>query len=412
MNDAAAVSTPIDYDETATAFRLEIRQWLAEHAPEELKGVQAPRVPSPELQVHLDRWADQLTGAGLMCVTWPVDCGGRGLTGVEVSIMNEEFSRAGVPRLTRGMGESLVGPAVIAHATDEQKRRILPPIIAGEHDYCQGFSEPGAGSDLASLRTRGRVDGSDLVINGQKVWTSGFYKANMMFCLVRTNPEAPPHQGISYVLLPLEREGAPNGVEFRPITRMTGKALFAETFLTDARAPLENVIGGLDQGWRVAMTTLGSERGGSATTQHVAFEKQFWKLVKEVRKRGLQDDVRVREQLAWAYAKVQVIRATGLGLLAELAAGRPGSGLANGSTSKVRWSEYQQRLTEIALDLLGPEALVTGPGYELDEWQEEFLVTRSHTIWGGTAEIQRNIIGERVLGLPKDALRPEKEAVR
>lgn len=403
--------SPIFYSESALAFRDEVRDWLERNAPDALRHVPIPRSPSPEFKAHLDSWADALTEAGLMCVAWPEEYGGRGLTGVEVALMNEEFGLAGVPRLTRGMGEVLVGPAVIAHATEEQKRRILPPIISGEHDYCQGFSEPGAGSDLASLRTRGVVEGADLVINGQKVWTSGYYKANMMFCLVRTDPDAPAHQGISYVVLPLEVDGRANGVEFRAIRRMTGKALFAETFLTDARTSIDNVIGGLNDGWRVAMTTLGSERGGSATTQHVAFEQQFWRLVEEIRKRGLAQDVRVREQLAWAYSKIQVIRATGLGLVAELAGGGSGQGLSNGSTSKIRWSEFQRDFTDMALDLLGPDGLVTGPDYELDEWQEEFLATRSHTIWGGTAEVQRNIIGERVLGLPKEP-RLSKEMTR
>lgn len=396
------VPSPIEYSPAAQAFREEVRAWLSANAPDELRGVQVPRDPSPPLAAALARWADTLTEAGYMCVAWPREYGGRGLSGVEVSIMNEEFARADVPRLTRGMGESLVGPAIIVHGSDEQKSRFLPPIISGEHDYCQGFSEPESGSDLASLRTRALVDGDELVINGQKIWTSGFWKANMIFTLVRTNPEAPKHRGISYVLVPIEIDGRRNGIEFHPITRMTGKAHFAHTFFTDARAPLENVIGGLDNGWRAAMTTLGSERGGSATTQHVAFQRQFWRLVEEVRKRGLIEDVRVREQLAWIYSQVETIRFVGLQLVAALAAGNSAAGLGNGSTSKIRWTEFQRRLTEIALDLLGPEALVVGPEYDLGYWQEEFLVTRSHTIWGGTAEVQRNIIAERVLGLPKD----------
>ncbi|TQM01753.1 acyl-CoA dehydrogenase family protein [Pseudonocardia kunmingensis] len=398
----APAPSPIDYSPAAQEFRAEVRDWLAANAPDEMRGVQVPREPAPELAAALGRWADTLTGAGYMCVAWPREYGGRGLSGVEVAIMNEEFARADVPRLTRGMGEGLVGPAIIAHATEEQKARFLPPIISGEHDYCQGFSEPEAGSDLASLRTSGVVDGDHLVINGQKVWTSGFFKVNMIFTLVRTNPDAAKHRGISYVLVPITVDDEPNGIEFRPITRMTGLAHFSETFFTDTRAPLDNVIGGLDNGWRVAMTTLGSERGGRATTQHLAFMRQFWRLVEEVRKRGLIDDVRVREQLAWAYSQVEVLRYTGLQLVAELAAGRSGAGLGNGSTTKIRWSEYERRLAEIAMDLLGPDALVVGPDYELDHWQEELLVTRSHTIWGGTAEVQRNIVAERVLGLPKD----------
>nr|WP_269770445.1 acyl-CoA dehydrogenase family protein [Brevibacterium yomogidense] len=405
-------SDPIEYSARSIDFRAELRDWLANNAPVALRDVDVPRGPSPELKPLLDDWAAKLTEARYMCVAWPEEYGGRGLTGVEVAIMNEEFARARVPRLTRGMGESLVGPAVIAHASKDQKSRILPPIINGEHVYCQGFSEPDAGSDLAGLRTRGDVVDGELIITGQKVWTSGYYEANWMFCLVRTDPNMSRHRGISYVLLPLEVEGHPNGVEFRPITRMTGKALFAETFLTEARAPLENVIGDLHQGWPVAMTTLGNERGGSATTQHVAFERQFWRLVEKVRTRGLHEDVRVREQLAWAYERIQVIKATGLGLVAELASGRPATSVANGSTSKVRWSEFQQQFLEIALELVGHEALVTGEDYALSEWQEEFLATRSHTIWGGTAEVQRNIIGERVLGLPKEPRPANQEGSR
>ena len=402
MPSAVNPPSPIDYSPAAQAFRTEVRDWLTAHAPEDLRGVRVSRDPEPRLEAALNRWADTLTDAGYMCVAWPRDYGGRGLTGVEVAIMNEEFARAGVPRLTRGMGESLVGPAIIGHGTEEQKRRFLPAIISGEHVYCQGFSEPGAGSDLAGLRTAAVIDGDDLVINGQKIWTSGYARANMIFTLCRTDPAAPKHRGISYVLVPVRYGETANGIEFRPITRMTGKAHFAETFFTDARAPLDHVIGGLNNGWRVAMTTLGSERGGRATTQHLALAEQFWRLVDEVRARGLIGDERVREQLAWAYSQVEILRFTGLHLLADLAAGGTGTGLGNGSTTKIRWSEYERRLAEIAMDILGPDALTVLPGYELGYWQEEFLVTRSHTIWGGTAEVQRNIIGERVLGLPKE----------
>ena len=194
--------------------------------------------------------------------------------------MNEEFARAGVPRVTRGMGEWLVGPSIIVWGTDEQKAHFLPRIIDGTDRYCQGFSEPDAGSDLAGLKTQGVVDGDEVVITGQKVWTSGAQTANMMFCLCRTDPDAPKHKGISYVLTPMYRDdGSSNGFELRPIKQMTGSAHFTETFITEARAPLFNVIGGLHDGWRVTMTTLGNERGGNATTQHVQYTKQFWDAV-------------------------------------------------------------------------------------------------------------------------------------
>ena len=206
-----------------------------------------------------------------MCVSWPEEYGGRGLTGIEVAVMNEEFARAGVPRVTRGMGEWLVGPSIIVHGSEEQKAKFLPRIISGKDRYCQGFSEPDAGSDLAGLKTRGVVDGEEIVITGQKVWTSGAQMANMMFCLCRTDPDAPKHQGISYVLLPMKTaDGESNGIELRPLRQITGNSGFTETFLTEARAPLSNVIGGLNNGWRVTMTTPSPENfsPGCPETSH------------------------------------------------------------------------------------------------------------------------------------------------
>jgi len=395
----------LELGEAARAFQLEVREWLAENAPEELRSVEVGimRRPRGEAKRLLDAWADTLHEAGYMCVAWPREYGGRGLTAVEVALLNEEFHRAGVPRITRAMGEQLVGPSIIAHGTDEQKAYFLPRIIDGTDRYCQGFSEPNAGSDLASLRTRAVIDGDELVINGQKVWTSNWWSANMMFCLCRTDEEAPKHKGISYVLIPLEVDGERNGVEFRPIKQMTGEGHFAETFITDARAPLFNVVGGLNNGWRVAMTTLGFERGGNATTQYAQFEQEFWRLVDLARERGKLDDPVWRERLAWAYSNVEVMRYGGLRLLNALAAGRePGAG-ASASANKIRWTEYERRLAELALELVGPEALEVGDDYKLSGWQQTFLHTRTHVIWGGTAEIQRNIIAERELGLPKEA---------
>ncbi len=384
--------------EQARAFQLEVREWLAANAPDELRGARVPRRAGGELRAALDRWGDRLRDAGYICVAWPVECGGRGLTGVEVALLNEEFHRAGVPRITRGMGESLVGPSIIAHGTADQKEYFLPRIIDGIDRYCQGFSEPNAGSDLASLRTKGAIDGDTITVNGQKVWTSWYWDATMMFCLCRTDEEARKHQGISYVLLPLHD----NGIEFRPIRQMTGEGHFAETFIEDATAPVFNIIGGVNNGWRVAMTTLGNERGGNATTQYTQFEEQFWRLVEEARRRGRLDDPQVRDDLAWMYCNVEVMRHSGRRLLAALATGRdPGPG-GSASANKIRWSEYERRVGELALDVLGAEALEVGDGYALGPWQATFLTTRTHTIWGGTAEIQRNIIAERVLGLPKE----------
>ncbi|HZT67753.1 MAG TPA: acyl-CoA dehydrogenase family protein [Acidimicrobiales bacterium] len=391
----------LDLGPEARKFRDELRQWLEANHPGDL-GDPGPRgilPPSPAV----DAWTEKLQRAGYLCVSWPKEFGGRGLTGVEVAVMNEEFARAGVPRVTRGMGEWLVGPSIIVHGTDEQKAFFLPRIIDGTDRYCQGFSEPDAGSDLAGLKTRGVVDGEEVVITGQKVWTSGAQAANMMFCLCRTDPDAPKHRGISYVLLPMFRpEGESNGIELRPIRQITGQSHFTETFIHEARAPMFNVIGGLNNGWRVTMTTLGNERGGNATTQHVQYEREFWDLVGTVRKVGREAEPLVRQELAWAFTHVQIMRFAGLRTLSEVIARKePGPGA---SINKMFWSEYHRRFGEVAMNILGPAAMIRpeGDGYRLDKWQQTFLQSRSGTIWGGTAQVQRNIVGERVLGLPKE----------
>ena len=396
----------LDLGPSARAFRDELREWLEANRQEELLGVEAERASFGNVP-GLSAWTEKLHEAGYLCVSWPKEFGGRGLTGVEVAVMNEEFARAGMPRVTRGMGEWLVGPSIIVWGTDEQKAKFLPRIIDGTDRYCQGFSEPDAGSDLAGLKTKGVIDGEEVVITGQKVWTSGAHTANMMFCLCRTDPDAPKHKGISYVLLPMYKEdGSSNGIELRPIKQPTGESHFTETFLSEARAPVFNVIGGLHNGWRVTMTTLGNERGGNATTQHVQYTKQFWDAVDITRKLGRDKDPLVRQQLAWAYSHVEIMRFQGLKLLSEVIAKKePGPA---SSINKMFWSEYARRFGEIVMSIRGMEATVMpeppadSASYKPDKWQANFLRTRSVTIWGGTAEIQRNIVGERVLGLPKE----------
>jgi len=350
-------------------------------------------------------WADTLSAAGYMCVSWPKEYGGRGLTGIEVAVLNEEFARANVPRVTRGMGEWLVGPSIIVWGTDEQKKRFLPRIIDGTDRYCQGFSEPDAGSDLAALKTRGVIDGEEVVISGQKVWTSGATEANMMFCLCRTDPDAPKHAGISYVLLPMFTDGGEsNGVELRPIMQPHGASHFTETFMTESRAPVANIIGGMNNGWRVTMTTLGNERGGHATTQHVEYTKQFWEAVDMLKKSGKTSDPITRQQLAWAFSHVEIMRFQGLKLLSEVMARKEPGPAA--SINKMFWSEYAQKFTERMMNARGAEAMLIlddkDGKYVADRWTSMFFQHRSSTIWGGTAQVQRNIVGERVLGLPKE----------
>jgi alkylation response protein AidB-like acyl-CoA dehydrogenase len=405
----------LDLGPEIAQFRAELRDWIAAEAPAPLAGLAdwnmpltaggrtQARIAEAEAHPAYAEWAAKLAEARLVCPQWPEEFGGQGMDAVRGAVLNEEFYRAGVPRVTRGMGEWLVGPSIIVHGSDEQKAKFLPRIISGKDRYCQGFSEPDAGSDLASLKTRGVVDGDEIVITGQKVWTSGAQMANMMFCLCRTDPDVPKHQGISYVLVPMKTaDGEDNGFELRGLRQLTGTSGFTETFITEARAPLFNVIGGLNNGWRVTMTTLGNERGGNATTQHVRYQRQFWRLVDEARRRGRADDPVTRQKLAWAYTQTEIMRYAGLRTLSEVVARKePGPGA---SINKMFWSEYARDVGEWAMNLRGADAMIRpdGDGYALDRWQAEFLGSRSGTIWGGTAQVQRNIVGERVLGLPKE----------
>ena len=401
----------IDFGPATAAIAAEARAWLAEHGAAG-RGFDGGRGIAPK-----GEWVDLLREHRWLCLGWPPDVGGRGLSGLQVAAVDAEFARAGVGRPTLGMGESLVGPAIIVHGTDAQKAHFLPRILDGTDRYCQGFSEPGAGSDLANVQTRGVVDGDELVISGQKVWTSWYWDATMLFALVRTDPAAGKHEGISYVLVPLDRDDAfrtRNGVELRPLRQIGGEAHFAETFLDGARAPLFNVIGGLGNGWAVSKTTLGNERGGSVATQHIRFERALVALIAEARRRGRIDEPVLRQRLADAHIRVQLIRYGGLRTLASLRDAVDPGPVA--SISKMLWSEHHRDFGELALDVLGADALVLTDAdeYRPNRWQADFFGSRSSTIWGGTAEIQRNIVGERVLGLPRepDAVDPATVGLR
>jgi alkylation response protein AidB-like acyl-CoA dehydrogenase len=399
----------LDLGPDIARFRAELREWIAAEAPDALAGLtdwtmattggsRRTRLEQATAHPAYAEWEAKLQARRLICPQWPEEFGGQGMDAVRLAVLNEEFHRAGVPRVHRGMGESLVGPSIIVHGTPEQRACFLPRIISGEDVYCQGFSEPNHGSDLAAVETRGVVDGDEIVISGQKVWTSGAARANRMFLLCRTDPDAEKHAGHSYVLI----DFTDPGVQYRPIRQMSGAAEFCEDFLDGVRAPLFNVIGGLNNGWRVAMTTLGHERGGQATTAHLRFEREFWELAETARKRGKTADPLVRQQLAWAYTRVQLMRFSGLRTLAQVAGGRPPGPEA--SVAKLAWSEYHKRFGEVAVGIEGPDALLRpdGDDYPTSRWQDVFLASRAGTIYSGTSEIQRNIIGERALGLPKE----------
>ena len=390
------MAVTIDADQQ---LRQEVQAWIAQNAIEEVKGtgMMGRGAAAAERSEAMKEWEKRLIEGRWICSHWPEEYGGRGLDSFQNGIVSDEFQRAGYPRVSRGMGESLVSPAIIVHGEEEQKREFLPKILDGTHRYCQGFSEPGAGSDLAGLQTKGIIDGDEVIITGQKVWTSGAQFANMMFCLCRTNPEAPKHKGISYVLVPMKD----NGFDIRGLRQMTGGAGFSEVFIDAARAPLFNVIGGLHNGWRVANTTLGNERRGGGN-RHVGFKRSWDRVVAKARENGKIDDPVVRQDLAWAYTKIEIIRYQAERMNELAAAGlEPGP---EASIGKMLWSEYTRRFGEITMNIVGPEALIRpdGEGYRTNEWQSALLGSRSGTIWGGTAEIQRNIVGERALGLPKD----------
>lgn len=388
---------------TEREYREGLRNWLETHRPKETFDIDIEKAIFGNVP-HMTNWANEVFAAGYMCVSWPREFGGQGHPEAFAAATDEEFARVGVARPTRGLGEKLVGPSILAWGTEEQKAQFLPNIVDGTARYCQGFSEPDAGSDLASLKTRGRIDGDELVVDGQKVWTSGFADANMLFCLCRTDSTGPLHKGITFVILPLTRsDGTPNGIEFRDIRQMTGGAEFAETWLSGARAPLCNVVGGLNNGWLVSMTTLAAERSG-VTTQHIPFVEQFWEAVEVARATDRSHDARVRQLLARAYAEVELIRFRGLRQLAD-GVGGEGQGALE-AISKVCWSEHARRFSEVVVDLRGASSMLVSPDadgdiYSPDRISANFLSTPGLTIAGGTSEILRNVIAERVLGLPR-----------
>jgi alkylation response protein AidB-like acyl-CoA dehydrogenase len=402
------------------ALRAVLRSWIREAAPAGLAYLTdwRARADLPGGTVCADQeeefrtsehalsraWEQTCLDAGLVCPGWPREYGGRGWGPVQLSVLDEECFRAGVPRVDRLQGESMVGPSIMHHGTDVQKAELLPKILSGEHRYCQGFSEPSAGSDLAAAALRGELRGEELVLTGQKVWTSRYTAANMIFVLCRTDPDAPKHQGLSYVLADF---GSQNGMDVRPTRQITGARDFAEVFFDGARAPLSNVIGGLGNGWKVVQTTLANERVGSGRTTTMlvlARLREFEQLADLAVRTGRARDPVLRQRLAWAYSRVQVLRFTWLRILGELSAGRdPGPAM---TTWKLFWSEYHTALGEIAVEVLGAAALVRPSvpvdDYAVDQWQQVLLASRSGTIYAGTSEIQRNIIGESVLGLPRE----------
>jgi alkylation response protein AidB-like acyl-CoA dehydrogenase len=399
----------VGYHYDAEAFRTHVRAFLRDHLPPAWSGVGA--LGADEQARFVEEWRAVLHEHGLLAPSWPREYGGGGLTALEQVIVAEEFAHAGVP--TGGpndtFGINMLGNTLVAVGSDEQKRYFLPRILSGADRWCQGYSEPDAGSDLASLRCRARLDGDAWVIEGQKVWTSAGHLANWIFVLARTDPAAPAHKGITFLLCPLDQPG----IEVRPIKMMTGHSEFNEVIFDGARTAADHVVGEPNGGWPIAMTLLGFERGAAAATLPIRFRGELDRLLALARERGVAEDPVIRDRLAAAYSRVEVLRFLGYRSLTSFLAGAsPG---AESSVFKLFWSEHHRRLTELAMDILGASGLVpegrmpAGPRMDhpgapntTGSWVGTFLVARGGTIYAGTSEIQRNILGERVLGLRRD----------
>lgn len=371
------------------AFRERARAWLRENIP----AVGSPGTPGGFEQHRA--WERRLYDAGFVGLHWPVTYGGQGADIVTQAIFEEEYLLGAAPERVNVVGHKLMAPTLFAHGTEEQRMRWLPPMLRGEEIWSQGFSEPDAGSDLAGIRARAERDGDHLVINGQKTWTSYGAFADRIFALVRTRPSPPRHEGITFVVVDMR---AP-GVEARPITQLDGHAGFAEVFFTDVRAPLDDVVGPIDGGWTVAMTTLGAERDGPARPA-ARYLRDLRDLAAIARRRGLDRDPLVRDRLGALAARAHAYRLHTLHTLTRLARGE--SLGAEASAQKLMWSELERDIFATGLEIMGPAAeALRDATPDPETWRSRYWYGRAATIYAGTTEIQRTIVAERVLGLPK-----------
>jgi len=380
------------------AFRKEVRTWLADHVVGEFAALDGRGGSGDEtygFETRLE-WEKVLAADGWTCLGWPPEWGGRGASIAHQVIFNEEYVRAKAPGRVSILGEGLIGPTILHYGTEEQKARFLPPIVAGTELWCQGYSEPNAGSDLANVQTKAVPDGDEWVVTGQKVWTSLAHQSDWCFVVCRTEPGSQRHKGLSYLLVPMDQPG----VEVRPITQLTGTSEFNEVFFDGARTARRNVVGEVGDGWRVALATLAFERGVALLGHQVSFRRELDHLVEAARANGRAADPVVRQRLARAYAELEILR---FNTLRSLSAIDGPVAPPEASIIKLYWATWHRSLGELAIDVLGMAGLVAeAPPYELDAFQRTFLFSRSETIYGGSNEIQKNIIGERVLGLPPE----------
>ncbi len=398
------------YDVDADAYRAKVKSFLADKLPSGFRGIGT--LEGDEVTEFVTDWRKTLYESGYLAPGWPQKYGGAGLSALEQVILAEEFALAGVP--TGGpndtFGIQMLGNTLLIMGSEEQREYYLPRVLSGEDTWCQGYSEPNAGSDLGNVGLKAQLDGDQWVLNGQKIWTSAGHLADHIFTLARTDPDAPKHKGISFLLVDMRQPG----VEVRPIKMLNGDSEFNEVFYTDAVCPKDNVVGGVNNGWAVAMTLLGFERGESAATMPIRFQAEIDRLLMLAAERGLTKDPVIRQDLMKAYGKVQIMRYNGMRVLTQFLKGHhPGPDAA---ISKLYWSEYHLTVTELSTKILGAEAMVpagrrpsssfqtddTGAPNSSASWVGTFLSARAGTIYAGSSQVQRNIIGEMVLGLPKE----------
>jgi alkylation response protein AidB-like acyl-CoA dehydrogenase len=389
-----------DFTEREEAFRKEVRAWLERNLPADLRGkaFAASRADVEEVR-RLRAWQRTMAEAGYVGMDWPIEFGGRGAPITEMVILYQEMARAESPQIVNRGGVSMLGPTLMRLGTPAQQKRFLPRILTAEDLWCQGFSEPNAGSDLANLQTRAALDGDHFVVNGQKVWTSMGHVADWCFLLARTDPTSARHKGISFLLVDMKTPG----ITVRPLRQITGEAEFNETFFDDVRVPTDNLVGKLNEGWSVAITTLAYERDLLTFIRHISLRNALHRLVKLTQSRGRNTDPVVRQKIAELWIGEQALRLNGYRSLTKiLRGGQPGP---EGSTSKLFWSQLDQELALAATQVIGPYSQVAeGSSWAPDDGQWMFyeLLARGSGIRAGTTEILRNILGERVLGLPKD----------
>jgi alkylation response protein AidB-like acyl-CoA dehydrogenase len=382
-------------------FRDELRSWLAANLPKDWNEWREK--PMEVSFPYLRAWQRKLQEGGWAAVSWPKEYGGRSATLMQQSVFWEEMARVEAPPMANSLGLGLIGPTIIAYGTEAQKKRFIPKILSAEEIWCQGFSEPNAGSDLAGLQTEARLDGGDYVVNGQKVWTSYGWVGDWCEVVVRTDPGVPKHKGLTVLLVDMKSAG----VDVRPLRQMTGESEFSEIFFRDVRVPAANVLGKVDDGWNVAISTLAHERGAYGARLHLLFKRNMDRLIElshSVQRQGspAAKDPVIRQKLAQCYAEIEIMRLNQLRAFSRMAAtGVPGP---EGSILKIFWSELNQRVQQIAQELLGPYGQLLGADrYSIDHgiWSYGYLRTRGNTIEAGTSEVQRNIIGHFVLGLPR-----------